>query len=400
MSYTPSAEILRKYADVLIKFALNSGEGVRPGEVVLVMVPECAKPMYLPLQQAVLEAGGHPMMQLIADDVQAQFLATATPEQVSFFPDTYFRGLVDQVDHTVRILAESDKYELAESDPAAIISRQRALRPWMEWRTQKENRGELTWTLAMYGTPAMAADVQMTEEEYWQQIIAACYLDQADPIAAWKATAAEIERLKGALDELQIDSVHVQSDETDLVVGIGEHRSWMGGSGRNIPSFELFISPDCRRTEGTIYFNQPLYRYGNVIEGIRFTFENGVIVKATAEKGQALLDELLATEGAKQIGEFSLTDRRFSKITKLMGETLFDENMGGEQGNTHLAVGNAYEDSYPGDVASISKEQFAAWGYNQSAEHCDIISTARRTVTATLADGTTKVIYQDGQFTL
>ena len=120
--------------------------------------------------------------------------------------------------------------------------------------------------------------------------------------------------------------------------------------------------------------------------------------KATATEGEDVLREMIAVDNANKIGEFSLTDRRFSRITKFMGETLYDENVGGQWGNTHLAVGAAYRDSYTGDPATVSEAQWAELGYNNSAVHTDIVATSNRVVTAHLADGSTKVIYRDGEF--
>ena len=103
-------------------------------------------------------------------------------------------------------------------------------------------------------------------------------------------------------------------------------------------------------------------------------------------------------DGADKIGEYSLTDSRLSRIDKFMAETLYDENFGGMFGNTHLALGSAYKDSYPGDASSLTKEQWDALGYNDSVVHTDIISTKNREVTAWLPDGSTRVIYKDGHF--
>jgi aminopeptidase len=83
-----------------------------------------------------------------------------------------------------------------------------------------------------------------------------------------------------------------------------------------------------------------------------------------------------------------------------MAETLFDENIGGPFGNTHLAIGQAYKDGYRGDASKITPEQWEEMGFNESPEHTDMISTTDRTVTATLTDGSELVIYKDGQFTV
>lgn len=180
----------------------------------------------------------------------------------------------------------------------------------------------------------------------------------------------------------------------------GKNRQWLSGRGANIPSFEIFTSPDWRGTEGWIRFNQPLYRYGNVLEGIQLWFKNGRVVKSTATKNEKLLKQMIATEGADKVGEFSLTDKRFSRITKPMAETLYDENMGGPYGNTHIALGASYHDAYTGNVSALTPAQAKKLGFNDSSVHTDIISTTRRTVTAHLHNGDTIVVYKDGQFQL
>lgn len=398
MTYQPPEALLDKYADVLINFALNSGAGVRPGEVVQLRVPEVAKPLLVALRRAVLKAGAHPLVFFSPDDMAREFYELANDEQLAFFAASFFRGTVDQIDHTVAILAETDKQELAGIPSQKIMAVQKALKPYMEWRRAKESAGHYTWTLAMYGTPAMAAEVGMTLEEYWAQIIDACYLTEARPAEKWQQVYAQLYAVRDQLDALRIDRLHVEAADTDLWVKLGPDRKWLGGSGRNIPSFELFISPDWRGTEGRIRFTEPLYRYGALIEGAYLEFEHGRVTRATATKGEDLLREMIAVENADKIGEFSLTDRRFSRITKFMGETLFDENVGGQWGNTHLAVGSAYRDSYVGDQTTVSEAGWAEMGYNSSVVHTDIVATSNRVVTAHLADGSTRVIYRDGEF--
>ncbi len=397
--YTPDPTLLKKYADILIKFALNSGKGINKGDVVFIQVPESAKPMVKPLMQAVLEEGGHPMLQyLIDDDSSRMFMEMASDEQLTFFPQSYFKERVNVANHFVSIIAEYDKFEMKGIDSKRIMERGKAAKFYRDARNDKEYAGKLTWTLALYGTPAMAQEARMRLDEYWEQIIQACYLDYDDPIAKWRDTENQIITLKEKLNDLKIEWLHVEADDIDLKVKIGAHHTWLGGSGRNIPSFELFISPDWRGTEGTIAFSEPLYRYGNLIKGIKLEFKDGKVVHAEAQENEQLLKDMIAVEGADKVGEFSLTDRRFSRITKFMGETLFDENVGGEWGNTHIALGMAYKDSYDGDPSTLSQERWAELGYNDSAIHTDIVSTTRRTVTATLADGSEKVIYKDGEF--
>jgi aminopeptidase len=274
-------------------------------------------------------------------------------------------------------------------------------KPVSEWLNEKENKGNYTWTLALYGTPAMANEAGLSLNEYWDQIIKACYLDEKDPVAKNREAMKEIDRVATTLTNLGIEKLHAVGNDMDLHITLGKGRKWLGGTGRNIPSFEVFTSPDWRGTEGWVKFNQPLYRYGSMVKGIELTFEKGRVVKAKAKENEKLLVEMLATDtGASQIGEYSLTDKRLSKITKFMAETLFDENMGGEFGNTHLAVGKSYHDTYAPGAEKMTKELAKKIGYNDSAIHTDMISTTDRTVTATLKDGSKKVIYKKGQFTI
>ncbi|MFT4260902.1 MAG: aminopeptidase [Candidatus Woesearchaeota archaeon] len=393
-----SKEILDKYADLLIKFALNDFKGIKKDDVVLLRVPECAKPMLKSLYKKVLEAGGHPIVHFSPDDMKRDIFENGSEEQITFYPKKYMDGIIDQIDHLVSIIAETNKKELEGIDSKKIMARGEALKEFREKIQEKENKGKLTWTLALYGTKQMANEVNMSLEEYWGEIINACYLDEEDPVLKWREVVDEIERVRKELNSLDIDYLRIESLDTDLIIGLDENRKWLGGSGRNIPSFELYISPDCKRTSGKIRFNKDLYRYGNLIQDVYLEFENGRVTKADASTGLKVLKDMIATKGADMVGEFSLTDRRLSRITKFMGETLFDENVGGEQGNTHIALGSAYKDSYTKDPSKVSKEQWEELGFNESSVHTDIVSTNKRKVTATLKDGSKKVIYENGEF--
>ena len=143
-SYVPPHEILEKYAKVLINFALNSGEGVKPKEVVMLQVPECAKSMLIYLRREVLKAGAYPIIQYLPDDMQREFFEIANPDQLEFFPDKYLKGRVEQVDHFVTIIAETNKHELEGIDPKKIMTNAKSFNPYREWRDEKEVKGKLT----------------------------------------------------------------------------------------------------------------------------------------------------------------------------------------------------------------------------------------------------------------
>ncbi len=401
--YTPPQKILERYADVLVNFALNSGKGIKKGEVVHLVCYEAAKPLYMELKRAILKAGAHVISDYRPDSgdrfpFDRMFFELAKPHQLGFFPKHYAKGLVDEIDHSIFIVSEVDMHELEGIPPKKIMERGLAWKPYMDWRREKENKGKFTWTLALYGTEAMAKEAGLSEKEYWGQIIKACFLDKKNPKSQWNKIFKEMERLRLKLNALPINKLHVVGPDADLWVHLGEKRQWMCGSGRNIPSFEHFTSPDWRGTEGWIRFNQPLYRYGVLIEGVQLWFKNGKVVKATAKKNEKVLLQMIATENADKMGEYSLTDRRFSRITKFMAETLYDENQGGPYGNTHLALGKSYHDCFVDDPGELSPKDWEDLGYNDSSVHTDIISTTPRTVTAHMTDRSSKIIYRNGLF--
>lgn len=397
-NFQPPKEILEKYAKVLVNFALNSGQGIKRGEVVRVTAGESAKPLFVALRNQILLSGAIPLTNYLPDDVSRKYFELASESQLKFFAAKYFQGIADQVDHSISIISDTDMHELEGIDPKKIMLKSKSGKPFKDWLDTKENAGKFTWTLALYGTPAMAAEAGMPLDKYWDQIIKACFLDEADPITHWKKVFKQNDSVRAKLNALKIDKLHIKGDAMDLWIKIGPGRKWLGGSGRNIPSFEVFISPDWRGTTGRIEFNQPLYRYGNLIKNIKLEFKNGLVVKSSASKNYSVLREMIAAKNADKIGEFSLTDKRLSQIDRFMAETLFDENISGPNGNTHIALGSAYQDSYDGDPAKVSKSRWQKLGFNDSVVHTDIISTTPRTVTAHLIDGSRKVIYAKGEF--
>ncbi len=398
--YQPPQEILSKYADLLIKFALNGGAGARPKETIQLSVPESAKPLLRELMRAVLECGAYPKIHFIPTDIDATFFEHASDDQLVYFPEKFKRAEAELIDCSVSIISDTNPRELQNIDPKKIFRAMDSRKKYRDWLHEKEHQDKYSWTLALFGTEAMANEAGMTLEEYWGEIINACYLDSEDPIAEWRKIQKEQERIKSSLDALAIESVHVVGEHIDLTVKLGPNRKWLGGSNRNIPSFELFISPDWRGTNGKIFFNQPLYRYGNILRDVRLEFKDGLVVSATAREGESVLRSMIARQNANKIGEYSLTDKRFSRIKKFMANTLYDENVGGEFGNTHLALGRAYKDSFTGDMGAPTAEEWEEMGFNDSPEHTDIISTEDRTVTALLPDGSSLVIFKNGMFTL
>lgn len=398
--FVPDKKILENYAKVLIDFALGKGQGIKEKQVIYLQYDTEALPLALAVYKRILEKGAYPMVKSIDESFQKMMFENAEDHQLKFFPKKYTRSLVDTIDHRIYLIAPTDPFLLKNINPKKIITANSEKQMLRKWLFEKEDQGKLTWTLCLYGTKGMAKEAGLSIQEFWDEIINACYLGSEDPISTWKKTFQQINGLKNKLNKLPVDTYHITSEKTDLYIKLGEKRIWQGGGGANIPSFEIFTSPDWRGVSGKIFFNFPLYRYGNIIKNIQLEFKDGIVIKATAEKNEKLLREMIAQKNADKIGEFSLTDKRFSKISKFMANTLYDENFGGEFGNSHLAVGTSYHDCYQGDVKKMKETDWERLGFNESVEHCDIINTNDKKVEAILKDGSKKIIYFQGKFVI
>ena len=405
-SYTPSDKILEKYADLIVAFGMRGreGKGLAKGDVILINAPEVAKPLAFHLQSVILKRGYNPIIHFTPSNegkyrFDANYYTLAKKEQLLHYNDSYTKGLIDQISGSIHILAETDPHSLLEIDSKKILAKSLAAKRGVNYRRNKINAGKLQWTIALYGTDAMAKEAGLTLKQYWNQIIKACYLRDEQPIKTWEKINKTVQTTAKKLTDLQIEKIHLVGEDVDLHVGIGADRQWVAGGGNNIPSYEVFTSPRWQDVHGWIRLNQPHYRYGKKIEGIELWFKDGVVTKSHATKNHDLLKAMLKTPGGNKLGEVSLTDYRLSKINKFMAEILYDENTGGRYGNTHVALGSSFRECYTGKVNSKWKN--ADWdklGFNNSVVHSDVISTTNRTVTATLQDGTEREIYRDGKY--
>ncbi len=393
---------LDRYARVLL-WALEVSRGRPYGgkDIVSLRYDPPAAPLAEAVYEGLVEQGVMPVVR--ANHTAAMdraFYHKAVQRQLAFVPpgeEEFHRALGG----SIHLIAPESLLHLADVDAKRIAAAARARRPLRDILEEREGRGEYGWTLCAYPTPELARAAGLSLEEYTRQIALACRLDASDPVARWRSLLGEVNEVRRWLDAMDMTSLRVQSATTDLTVTPGESRRWLSLTGHNIPSFETYLSPDWRGTEGVYTADLPSYRSGNIVRGVRLEFRQGRVVKAEAEDGREFLADQLATdEGAIRLGEFSLTDARFSRIDRFMAMTLFDENHGGEHGNCHVALGSSYLSTFAGDPAELTPEQREGLGFNRSALHWDLVNTEPKTVTARLRGGGSKVVYDQGRFTL
>jgi aminopeptidase len=311
------------------------------------------------------------------------------------------RELYQKLNGGIYLHAPDSLTHLADVDSNKIGKAAVARKSLKDILDRREETGKFSWTLCLFPTAELAKQAKLPMAQYAAQVIKACYLDRKNPVEEWKKTYRSALEIKRWLNRMRIERLHVESDRMDLRLTPGERRRWVGITGHNVPSFEIFLSPDWRGTEGIYYADQPSFRNGNYVESVKLTFKKGKVVKSEAAKGGGFLAKQAALDpGAARVGEFSLTDKRFSRIDRFMANTLFDENYGGKHGNCHLALGSSYSDTFAGDSSTLTKEKKKKLGFNDSALHWDLVNTEDKRVTAYLAGGKKVVIYEEGMFAI
>lgn len=391
---------LERYADVLL-WGLQKARtrAFKKGDIVLVRFNLRAIKLAELLQVRLLDRRLQPMLRMLATDrMEYDFFSHADGDQLTFIAPGE-KEMVNSLNGTIFLNAPESLTHLQTIDSRNITSAMIARKPLRDILTRREENGLFGWTLCSLTTPQLARHAAMSQKLYTDQIVKACYLNAADAVAKWEAIFSNAREIKQWLNSMRIVSYHIQSPRVDLRIAHGQQRRWIGISGHNIPSFELFMSPDFRGTEGIYFADQPSYRNGNLVRDVRLEFRNGRVCAVDAEHGRAFVQEQVSMDaGSGRLGEFSLTDTRFSKIDCFMADTLFDENFGGRHGNCHVALGASYSDTFRGKPAELTKKRKQQLGFNDSALHWDLVNTEKKTVTAHLAGGRTQVIYENGRF--
>ena len=391
---------LNNYADILLWGMQKARKGkFKKEDIVIVRYSLPALRLAEIMQVRLMDKGFNAVLRMLGTAVMERtFFCKANDKQLVFEAPGE-KELYQNLSGSIFLYAPESLTHLQDIDSARIAKSMIARKPLKDIMFKREEEGRLGWTLCSFPTPEMAKHAKLSLRQYADQIIKACYLNAKDPVRAWEEIYANAQAIKKWLNSLRIKHYHIESKHIDLKIAHGDKRNWIGISGHNIPSFELFISPDWRGTEGVYCANQPSYRSGNYVKGVRLEFQKGSAVKINADCGKAFVQKQLSMDsGANRVGEFSLTDIRFSKIDCFMADTLFDENYGGTWGNCHIAVGSSYSDTYSGKPADLTKAHKAKLGFNDSALHWDLVNTEEKTVTATLINGKKVIIYEKGKF--
>ncbi len=396
-----TAKQLQRYADVLwwgLTTARTSP--FKKNDIVLIRYARPAVKLAEILYGRLLDRGMHPVQRMNPTPVMERyFYLNSSDKQLVFLPPGE-KEMMSCLNGSIFLYAPESITHLSDIDPKKIGRTAVAQKALRDIANQRESRGTFSWTLCVFPTAELAEHAGLSLDEYTRQIIKACFLNKTAPISHWQNIYKNAQSIKKWLNAMDVNHYHIESDNMDLEIAPGQKRQWIGISGRNIPSFEIFVSPDWRTIRGKYYADQPSYRSGNRVEGVRLEFRKGRAIKISADSGENFVKKQLAMDkGADKVGEFSLTDKRFSKINRFMANTLYDENYGGHHGNCHIALGASYSNTYAGDRKRLNPARKRQLGFNESALHWDLVNTEKKRVIAHLKSGKIQVIYENGRFT-
>ncbi|GAA4927991.1 aminopeptidase [Actinoplanes utahensis] len=391
---------IRQFADVVVRAGIN----VQPGQGVILRTDTA----HLEIARAVVEAAyaaGAAWVEPLWSDGRIRRSAV---DHASLETLTASRGWAlqrirewsDQGIASISLLGDPDPHVLDGADPAKA-----AAFPAEESRLMREAvLGRLRWTAVGAPNPGWARQVfgEPDTERLWEAVGTAMRLDSADPVGEWRRRSATLAERGAALDALELTSVRYTSGGTDLTVGLIPGCRWIGGGMvdaagvaylPNIPTEEVFTSPDRRTAEGVIQVTKPLVLNGRLVLGLRLEFSGGRIVAVSAESGADIVEAQLETDpGARYLGEVSLVDAesRIAKAGIVFHNTLFDENAA-----CHVAWGGSFPFAAAGGL-EMSPAEREAIGLNQSAVHTDVVIGGEGiTVTGTGPKGTVDIIRDD-----
>lgn len=358
---------LNAYAHLLVNYCVS----LQPGERLFVSTTTIAAPLILALQREVLKAGGHLEYSLSVEGQSEAMSDFGSPEQFAYVPALY-RTAIENFEAYINIRAP---FTLRSPPPAPELeaARREAFAPVLKTYFERTADRRLKRSLCVYPCPALAEEAGMSLEEYTAFVMQATKVDQADPGSAWIKVR---HRQQAVVDHLNTCThfryVNDRSDLTFTTKG----RTWINSDGQtNMPSGEVYTSPEEDSANGHIYFDYPAIRGGKVVCGVTLKVKDGEIFEWTAEEGQDVLDETFQIPGTRRFGEAAVgtnyTIDRFSK------NILFDEKIGG---TVHLAIGQSYA---------------MAGGKNESTVHWDMIADMKKGGII-YADG--QEIYRDGYF--
>src|SRR5215210_4176783 len=409
-------ELLKKYAEAIVKIGLN----LRAGQRLIITnsvsrgVPPAGRALVHEVTKAAYAAGARYVEVIWGDEEMLRIrLQNAPADSFDEYPTWQINALMDMIEKGDALLSVSandpDIYEGLDSERVSAMQKSH-LENW-DPITAQVTRNAVNWCVVAAASPAWAAKVfpdlkpKEAEEKLWQAIFETTRATQPDPIAAWQEHIQNLKKRSSYMQAKNYSALHYKAPGTDFTLGLPHGHKWISAQSlsengvvftANMPTEEMFTLPDRHRADGTVHYTFPLSYGGSLIEDFTVTFENGKIVKVAAKKNETLLQKLVNTdEGSTRLGEVALVPASspIAKRGHLFYNTLFDENA-----SCHIAIGRAYRFSLIGGE-ELTDEEFISAGGNVSLNHVDfMIGSDKIDIDGIQQDGTREPVMRQGEW--
>lgn len=409
-------ELLRKYAEAIVKVGLN----LRAGQRLIITnatsrgVPPAGRALVHEVTKAAYAAGARYVEVIWGDEEMNRIRVQHAPaESLGEYPKFHVNAILDMFkngDALLSIYANNpDVY--AGLDPERLSAMQKSHLQNYKEISMLVSRNAINWCVVASASPAWAAKIfpdlnpEEAEEKLWKAIFESTRAVQPDPVAAWQEHIRNLKKRSDYMQSKGYSGLHYKGPGTDFTLGLPRGHKWISAQSlaengvvftANMPTEEVFTLPDRHRAEGTVSATFPLSYGGSLIEDFSVTFENGRIVKVHAKKNESILQKLVDTdEGSTRLGEVALVPASspIAQRGHLFYNTLFDENA-----SCHIAIGRAYRFTLTGGE-ELTEQEFVAAGGNVSINHVDfMIGSPQMDIDGIKEDGTREPVMRAGEW--
>ncbi|MPZ68654.1 MAG: aminopeptidase [Actinobacteria bacterium] len=366
---------VKRYAELAVRVGAN----VQPGQDVIVRCMVEHRELARAVVEAAYEAGAHYAHIIYWDPIQKLHrLNLADPDSLEFVPAWWDKANDDLTDGEGALISITGDPtpDLYAGIAAEKLKHDHMPSPPSHFRLVLS--GRVNWTIVGGPIPEWAERLfgEPDTDRLWDLMAQATRLDHDDPVQAWRDHVTRLRERAEGLQARNFSALRYRGPGTDLTIGLLPDSTWRSGSMvttagiehvANMPTEEVFTTPDYRKTEGTVRCTRPLYLNGSIVEGLELTFKEGEIVEVRAERNAQAVEGDVATDvGARRLGEVALVDgtSEVGKTGVVFGNTLFDENA-----TCHIAWGAGFPNAVEG--LPESAEERDAMGFNSSKTHTD-----------------------------
>ena len=393
---------LERYADLLVNFGAN----VQPGQILDIGSGLGKEELTRAITASAYKRGAKFVDVYYWDaNLKRERVLYAADEVLDFVPPWYGERtlqLGEERAATISLSGPVEPHLYDDLDPERLG---RDVFPRVKEWTTVINERTVNWCVAPGPStkwaqlvhPGLEPDAAL--EKLWEQVVHVCRLDEDDPEGTWRQRSDALKGVAERLTTRSFDAIHLEGPGTDLTIGLLPTSRWIGGGEEtadgiphmaNLPTEEVFTTPDPHRADGVVRATKPLYSQGRIIEGLTVRFEAGRAVQIDADSGADTLRAMTAhDEGGTLLGELALVDRegRIGPLETVFYDTLLDENAA-----SHLALGGAYESG----AGEEDRERV-----NRSSIHLDfMVGSAEVDVTGVTRDGERVPVLRDSAWQL